>query len=110
MRRCIQQKMYRFLHKQEQSFITRVPAKIKAAQELMDSIAFCTMKPVEGAEGYESYEILSDYGDVPQRWVLIRSQQAWKSEQKTLLKKLLKKIRKRSRGLNPKAGQETIQV
>ena len=48
------------LHKQEQSFITRVPAKIKAAQELMDSIAFCTMEPVEGAEGYESYEILSD--------------------------------------------------
>ena len=84
---------------QKQQFITRVPAKIKAARELVDSVASCAMTPVEGAEGYDSYEVLSDYADVPQRWVLIRSEQARKSEQKTLLKKLLKKSEKEAEAL-----------
>ena len=33
----------RILHQQEQQFITRVPAKIKAARELMDSVACCSI-------------------------------------------------------------------
>ena len=53
------------LQQQEQQFITRVPSKIKEAKELIDSVAFCAMTPVEGAEGYECYEVLSDHADVP---------------------------------------------
>ena len=94
------------LHQQEQQFITRVPAKIKAARELVDSVASCAMTPVEGAEGYDSYEVLSDYADVPQRWVLIRSEQARKSEQKTLLKKLLKKSEKEAEALTSKLAKK----
>ena len=33
----------RILHQQEQQFITRVPAKIKAARELIDSVACCSI-------------------------------------------------------------------
>ena len=72
----------------------------------MDSVVFCEMTLAEGAEGYESCEVLSDYADVPQRWVLIRSEQARKSEQKTLLKKLLKKSEKEAEALTSKLAKK----
>ncbi|MCF1456186.1 MAG: IS1634 family transposase [Shewanella sp.] len=96
------------LQQQEQQFITRVPSKIKEAKELIDSVAFCAMTPVEGAEGYECYEVLSDHADVPQRWTLVRSEQARKSEQKTLLKKMLKKTEKEAEALTSKLARKAF--
>ncbi len=94
------------LHQQKQLFVTRVPAKIRSANELIESVASCPMTPVKGAEGYESYEVLSDYADVSPRWVLIRSEQARKSEQKTLLKKMLKKSEKEEEALTNKLAKK----
>jgi transposase len=94
------------LQQQKQQFITRVPTKIKVARELVESVTSRTMTPVEGAEGYESCEVLSDHADVPQRWVLIRSEQARKSEQKTLLKKILKTSEKEAEALTLKLAKK----
>jgi transposase len=50
-------------------FITRVPATIKAAMELIASDNV-DMKPIEGDNRYSWYMIPSDYGDVKQSWFL----------------------------------------
>ena len=96
------------LQQQEQQFITRVPSKIKEVKELIDSASSCAMMPVEGAEGYECYEVRSDHADVPQRWTLVRSEQARKSEQKTLLKKMLKKSEKEAEALTSKLARKAF--
>ena len=71
----------------------------------LDSTSFHT---VEGAEGYESYEVLSDHANVPQRWLLIRSEQARKSEQKTRLKKMLKASEKEAEALTGKLAKKAF--
>nr|MDT0251553.1 IS1634 family transposase [Endozoicomonas sp.] len=94
------------LQQQDQLFVTRAPAKIKAVRELTQSIPLRKMKPVEGAEGYEAFEVLSNYADVSQRWVLIRSEQARKKEQKALFKKILKKSANEAKSLTSKLAKK----
>ncbi len=96
------------LQEQGQQFITRVPSKIKEAKALIDSVTSCVMRPVEGADGYESYEMLSGHGDVPQRWVRVRSEQTRKSEQKKLLQKILKKSVKEAEALTRKLARKAF--
>jgi len=76
------------LDEQKQHFITRVPQKITQAKQLISDhnpTSFDSM-----TEGYSGKWVDSDYGGVKQRWLLIRSEQACKREQKTLDNKMLK--------------------
>ena len=71
-----------------QLFITRVPQTLKEAKDLIVS---AKEQVFEGfTEGYEGVWVDSDYGDVKQRWLLIRSEQAKKREQHSLNKRMLK--------------------
>lgn len=76
------------LEQQKQWFITRVPQKITQAKQLIAEHDPATFEPI--SEGYRGKWFDSDYGGVNQRWLLIRSEQATKREQKTLDKKILK--------------------
>jgi len=76
------------LDEQKQLFITRVPQKIIQAKQLITEHSQTTLEPI--CEGYSGQWVDSDYAGVKQRWLLIRSEQAGKREQKTLAKKMLK--------------------
>ena len=76
------------LDTQGQLFITRVPQTLKEAKALVKKAPTLTFTPI--SQGYEGVCYNSEYGDVKQKWLLIRSEQAYKREQHNLNKRLLK--------------------
>jgi transposase len=73
---------------EEQLFITRVPQKLKEAKQLIAKAP--QIDWVDMADGYQGYWTTSHYGNVPQRWLLIKSNQA-KSREHHLLNKAVAK-------------------
>lgn len=71
-----------------QLFITRVPQKLKEAKTLIQSASLLTFEPI--CDGYQGVWHTSNYGDVEQKWLLIRSEQASKREHHTLNSRMLK--------------------
>jgi transposase len=69
-------------------WITRVPATLTEAQEVLAQAQPATMPPLQ--EGYRSRSVLSTYGGVAQRWVLIYSEQRQRQAQRTVDKQWLK--------------------
>jgi transposase len=76
------------LDTQGQLFITRVPQTLKEAKELVKQAPALTFMPI--CDGYEGVSYDSDYAGVKQKWLLIRSEQAYKREQHSLNKRMLK--------------------
>lgn len=66
-------------------WLTRVPLSIKEASTLVSEVV--KLKP-SSLYGYKLAESSSEYGGVPQRWVLIESEQRRKSDLKRLGKKI----------------------
>jgi transposase len=71
-----------------QLFITRVLQKLKEANTLIQSANFLIFAPI--CEGYQGVWHTSHYGDVEQKWLLVRSEQATKREHHTLNSQMLK--------------------
>ena len=74
------------LQQQGQRFITRVPMTLKEAKQ-----AVLTFKPDaldDMGDGYSGQWLTSNYADVQQKWLLIKSEQASAREQKTVLKRI----------------------
>lgn len=76
------------LDEQGQLFISRAPQKLKQVKEAIAQQDILDFKPLEN--GYSGAWLESNYGQVKQRWLLIRSEQAKKREQHTLDKRMLK--------------------
>jgi transposase len=76
------------LHKLKQLFITRVPQTLTEAKNLIKQAHVLDFSLM--GNGYSGVWADSHYGDVPQRWLLVRSEQAYKREQHTLNKRMLK--------------------
>lgn len=72
-----------------QLFITRVPQKLKETKILIDQASALDFTDI--GNGYSGVWHSSTYGDVKQRWLLIRSEQARKREAHSLTKRMLKK-------------------
>src|SRR5918996_5911473 len=68
-------------------WITRVPATLSDAQTVLRQADPQTMTPL--ADGYRSRVVLSTYGGIEQRWVLIYSAQRHSHAQQTVNKQLL---------------------
>jgi transposase len=64
------------------TWITRVPATLTEAQEVLAQAQPATMAPLQ--EGYRARSLLSTYGGVAQRWVLIYSEQRQPQAQRTV--------------------------
>lgn len=76
------------LQSQNQLFITRVPQnKISEAKALIKQAPTLNFVPI--TEGYEGVWYESNYADVKQKWLLIRSEQAYKREQHNLNKRMV---------------------
>ena len=73
---------------QSQLFITRVPQKLVESKALTQSASTLTFETID--DGYEAVWHDSSYGDVEQKWLLVRSEQATKRERHTLDKRMLK--------------------
>jgi transposase len=63
-------------------WITRVPATLTEVQEVLAQAQPATMPPLQ--EGYRARSMLSTYGGVAQRWVLIYSEQRQLQAQRTV--------------------------
>ena len=74
-------------HKDSVKWLTRVPESIKAAKLLTqeDSYSWSVIN-----KKYKFVELGSSYSGIPQRWIIIESEQAKKRELKTLEKKIEK--------------------
>ncbi|NJL56774.1 IS1634 family transposase [bacterium] len=75
----------------EMQWLTRAPATIKEAQELMETIA---EEGFEAAEtpGYRYSSVCSMYGGVKQRWLVVESEARRKSDLKQLDKKVQQQL------------------
>jgi transposase len=76
------------LDQQGQLFISRAPQKLKAVRQAISEQHTLSFETLEN--GYSGAWLKANYGDVEQRWLLVCSEQAKKSEQKTLDRKMLK--------------------
>ena len=83
-------------------WISRVPEKLLVAKEFITS----TVDLQEVEPGYCVKEISSTYGGVEQRWLLVRSQQAYAREEKTLKKQVQKEFDRAKIDLNKLSHQE----
>ena len=79
-------------------WVTRVPLTLKAARQLVDELATETLVP-STLEGYSCLERTSDYAGVPQRWVVVCSEQRRQSDLKQLEKQLEKQAQKAQKQL-----------
>ena len=77
----------------DRQWVTRVPLTLKAARQLVDELATAAFVP-STLEGYTWVERPSDYGGVPQRWVVVCSEQRRQSDLKQLDKQLDKQAHK----------------
>ena len=68
-------------------FITRVPETLKAVKELYQTLSPEDMQSTP-FNGYSYLSVDSSYGDVPQRWLVVYSQDAFDREVATLEKKI----------------------
>lgn len=75
-------------HQNNRYIISRVPQNIKEAKELLQSINVEQM--TELPKGYKGQWYDSNYAQVPQQWLIIYSDQAYKREQITFDKQMLK--------------------
>lgn len=76
------------LASEEQFFITRVPQKLKEAKALIAQAKSAEWNPLD--EGYSGHWATSEYGGIPQRWLLIKSSQA-KAREEHILNKVITK-------------------
>lgn len=86
------------LDEQQQKFITRVPMTLKLAKQ-----ALLDLKPellTSIGKGYSGHWIESDYGNVEQRWLLVKSEQVTKREESTFYKNLDKNLTKELKALS----------
>ncbi len=78
-------------------WITRVPATITEAKDLLDidiELEACT------DARYSYYEVESSYGGIEQKWALIQSQEMKKRKEKTFDKNIEKNLKAAQRSLN----------
>jgi len=77
-------------------WVSRVPETLSEAKQVAQYAG-----PLEDLEsGYQGKEFRSEYGGVQQRWLLVRSEQAYAREEKTLEKRVHKEHGEKARELN----------
>lgn len=76
------------LEEQKRLFITRVPQKLREAKAILKTHQANNFVAID--DGYSGSWYESSYGDVKQKWLLVRSEQAGKREHHLLKKSVLK--------------------
>lgn len=77
----------KLLKTNDHTWITRIPETIAEAKRLVEQPEK-EVTWIEWEKGYKASSYSSMYGGIPQRWLLVFSEQAYHREQKTLEKKI----------------------
>jgi transposase len=85
-------------------WISRVPERISAASELIHEYTKEDLREI--TDGYFGVEVCSIYGGVPQRWLLIYSEQAFTREKKTLERNIKKELEIKKKEIRVLASKE----
>ena len=85
-------------------WITRVPERITVASQLIHEYKTKDLKEI--TNGYFGVEVCSIYGEVPQRWLLIYSEQAYIREKKTLERRIKKEFETKKKEIKVLATKE----
>lgn len=93
------------IDEQHRIFITRVPAVLSQAKQLINNIE--NYELVDFTENYKGCWIDSDYAGIKQKWLLIQSEAAKHKEMKTLAKRLQKQTEKAVKSFT-KLGKEAF--
>ncbi|EIV4462092.1 IS1634 family transposase [Salmonella enterica] len=88
----------RLLHQQQQLFVTRVPVTLLEARQAVDTVGDVPLQVLDN--GYQGRWMDSGYAGVPQRWLLLRSEQASHREQQTLTRNLLRESTRELKAFN----------
>lgn len=72
------------------SWLTRVPNSLKVAKDLIADIDKKSFKPLHDYEKYQYQEVCNTYGDVKQRWLVLKSEEKFIRDLKNLDKKVAK--------------------
>lgn len=70
-------------------WLTRVPLSIKEAKNLVNEVSSSELSQSE-IPGYSFVEKISNYGGIPQRWLVVESETKAESDKKSLEKKITK--------------------
>ena len=92
------------LDEQKQKFITRVPMTIACAKQALLALEPKQLLPIEN--GYSGHWVEANYGNVKQRWLLVKSEQATKREGVTFYKNVDKTLTKELKLLSKLAKKE----
>lgn len=84
-------------------WLTRVPETLAEAKRLVAKTALDQM--TELPDGYAHLEVLSDYGDVAQRWLVVYSPVAAQREEKTLQRRVAKEEKSAQTAWRKLSGQ-----
>ncbi len=71
-------------------FVSRVPAKLKLVKEIIATTDLDNLLPLKA--GYHGQCLTRSYGDVPQRWLVVHSEEAKQRAKKTVSRRLSKRI------------------
>ncbi len=74
---------------QEIKWLTRVPLSIKEAKNLVNEVSSSELSKSE-VPGYSFVEKTSNYGGIPQRWLVVESEARAESDKQSLEKKITK--------------------
>jgi transposase len=81
------------------NWISRVPATIKAAQELIQTILPEQFSEQKSHKGYRFCVVCSTYAGIKQQWIVVESQQRMESDLKTLSKQIEKTLKEKEKAL-----------
>ena len=80
-------------------WISRVPATIRAAQELIQGLLPEQFSVQNDHKGYRFCTVCSTYADINQQWVVVESQQRMEADLKTLSKQVEKVLKEKEKTL-----------
>jgi transposase len=80
-------------------WISRVPATIKAAQELTQTLLPEQFSQQDDRKGYRFCVVCSTYAGINQQWVVVESQQRMEADLKTLSKQIEKALKEKEKTL-----------
>lgn len=80
-------------------WISRVPATIKAAQELIQTLLPEQFSEQNDHKGYRFCVVCSTYAGIKQQWIVVESQQRMESDLKTLSKQIEKTLKEKEKVL-----------
>ena len=80
-------------------WISRVPATLKAGQELIEGLKPEQFSEQYDKKGYRFCVVCSTYAEIKQQWIVVESRQRMEADLKTLSKKIEKALKEKEKSL-----------